>query len=76
MTEDIPILYKFTFEQNWEDIDFDRDDNGMTLTYHVENSYIPELHLKICSWDEATKHRIFNESIRGRKLKITIETLD
>lgn len=72
----VPIVYKFTFEQPWEEIDLDTEDQGMALIYNIENNYIPELFIKIQSWDENKKHKIFNESIRGRKLKVTIETLD
>lgn len=68
--------YVFTFEQDWNDIDFDIEDSGMAYIYNLSDPSNSELFVRLQSWDDNAKHRYFNECFKGRKLKITIETMD
>lgn len=68
--------FSFSFEQDWSEIDLDKQDGGMALIYHIEEESVPEIFVKLQSWDETKKHEIFNKCFSGRKIKVTIETTD
>lgn len=68
--------YMFEFEQDWSEGDLDTEDGGMALIYHLFDNNVPEMFVKLQSWDDDAKHKYFNKCFRGRRLKVTIETLD
>lgn len=68
--------FSFSLIQDWNEIDLDRQDGGMALIYNIEDETIPEIFIRLQSWDETKKHNIFKDCFAGRKIKVTIETLD
>lgn len=66
----------FEFTQDWSQIDLDKEDGGMALIYSLTPEDIPDIFVRLQSWDEEKKHSIFNECFLGRKIKVTIETVD
>lgn len=68
--------YVFSFEQDWSEGDLDIEDGGMAIIYSLYDETVPELFVKLQSWDDDAKHKYFNECFKGRRLKVTIETMD
>jgi hypothetical protein len=68
--------FVFEFEQDWNEGVFDTEDGGMAIIYEIDNPDFSNLFVRIQSWDETKRHKYFNECLRGRRLKVTIETMD
>ena len=67
--------YIFEFEQDWSEGDLDIEDGGMAMIYHLYDPTVTEMFVRLQSWDDEAKHKYFNECFKGRKLKVTIETV-
>jgi len=58
-------------------IEVRKEDGGQALIFEMSEDMESEsgIYIKIVSWDEEKNHTEFNSFI-GRKIKITIETID
>lgn len=55
--------------------DIDVEDSGCAKIFTVADDLDTGMFVRICSWDENKRHEEFNRFV-GRKIKITIETID
>lgn len=57
--------------------EIDKEDGEMALIFTASNAPDEDngMYVRIISWDENKKHTEFNSFV-GRKIKITIETID
>ena len=66
---------KIVFEEMIKNRCVSSEDSGCALIYEFSNDDESGVWAKVTSWDESKKHIDFNKLL-GRKVRVTIETLD
>jgi hypothetical protein len=63
---------KLIFEHFVEPTDVKTEDSGQAKIIQVDDNDLP-VFVRLQSWDESTKHPLFNRII-GKRVRVTVET--